>query len=77
MMQSTPSSGYWRAEPGSKLAALRIEGHLLLEYYVKQRGRNAAYKWLAKELGMSLADCHFGHMDEAQCEAAIRVLKRK
>ena len=37
----------------------------------KQMTRGAAYRWLAKELNMSRADCHIGMMDVSQCKSVV------
>ncbi len=66
----------WRAERGSKLAKLRIEGHNLLFFRIVTHGKKDAYKWLANELNMQLNECHFSCMNEKQCEAAIKILTR-
>ena len=36
----------------------------------KAMKRKEAYAWLAKELNISEAECHFGRFNVAQCEAA-------
>lgn len=35
-----------------------------------QLGRTQAYKWLAKAMGKSLAQCHFGLFEEQECMTA-------
>ncbi len=45
-----------------------------------QRGRfrgyrNAAYDWLAKEMGLPRDQTHIGMLDVDQCRQAIRVIK--
>lgn len=45
------------------------------EQVSKRQARNAAYKWLATCLGISLADCHIGMFDVAQCEQVIAICK--
>ena len=66
-----------KAKPGSRLAALRSECHAAFDVHWQLGGvsRSAAYRWLAKELDMLIENCHFGMMDEAECEAALRLLR--
>lgn len=35
-----------------------------------------AYAWLAKEIGLSVGNCHIGMMDEDACKAVIAVMNR-
>ena len=38
--------------------------------------RNDAYAWLADQMGMSIAECHFGLFDVDQCQRAGAVCRR-
>lgn len=38
-------------------------------------GRRQAYAWLAKELGISTANCHIGMFDVDACRAVVAVVK--
>lgn len=42
----------------------------------KGRARNAAYAWLAGELGIEIRDCHFAHFDTVRCTAALKICER-
>lgn len=39
--------------------------------------RDAAYRWLMAELGLSYSECHFSKFNLDQCRAAARVARRK
>lgn len=68
----------WRAEPGSRLAKLRTACHgaldVLWEFQIMTR--SDAYAALAREMGLPLAECHFGMFDEDQCESALAAIRR-
>jgi hypothetical protein len=66
------------AEPGSRLAQLRIRGHRLIDARIEfgDESRNDVYVWLAREMGIPIAWCHFGCFDETHCELAISKLER-
>lgn len=36
--------------------------------------RNKLYAWLAKQMGISISDCHFGYFDIDQLKEAYRIL---
>lgn len=61
------------------LARAREAGHYVFDQLWTERfmSRQMAYKWLAKETGMSLAQCHFKYFDEGMCEAAIWLCSNK
>lgn len=40
------------------------------------RKRSKLYRWLAKEMGIPVEDCHFGHFDIHQLRQAYLILKR-
>lgn len=68
----------WKAEPGSELARLRIRGHRLIDARLEfgDESRNGVYVWLAREMGIPIAWCHFACFDETHCKHAISVLER-
>lgn len=39
----------------------------------KSTARSLAYKWLAREMGLSVDDCHIGMFDIAQCRRVIEI----
>ena len=39
-----------------------------------RRKRDALYEWLAGQMGLPLADCHFGYFDLQQLRQAYRLL---
>lgn len=39
--------------------------------------RNAAYGWLAGQLGINRADCHIGMFDVAQCRRVVEVCQAR
>lgn len=41
----------------------------------ERKKRNDLYKWLAKEMGISIEECHFGYFNLKQLEEAYRILK--
>lgn len=56
----------------------RIRAHAAFDPLWKGDGalldRTAAYKWLAKELGIDARECHIGNFDIAQCERVISAM---
>jgi hypothetical protein len=38
-----------------------------------EMSRNAAYRWLANELGLTRSECHMSLFDKAMCERVIDV----
>ena len=40
-------------------------------------GRNAAYQWLAKQLGIPKRLCHIGLFDIERCNQVIRIVKQR
>lgn len=38
------------------------------------RGRSAAYRWLARQLGLSEDECHVGLMDLEMCRRVVEVV---
>ena len=45
--------------------------------YSWRESRKRAYTWLAKEMGLSEEQCHFGLFDEAQCLKAMEIIQKK
>lgn len=39
----------------------------------KKAARNAAYAWLAEQMGMLKEDCHIGHMTAEQCRRVVEI----
>lgn len=68
----------WTAQPGSRLARLRMQCHNTFDLRWKYGGtsRKAAYKWLAQEMGIAIERCHFGMFTEEQCERALAIMLR-
>lgn len=63
--------------PADKITrALRVKCHNLFdERWRTPEEREAAYRWLMKEMGLSKSQTHFGKFNEAQCLQAIEILK--
>lgn len=40
----------------------------------KYTARNAAYKWLAKEMGIDRELCHIGYFNEKQCRQVLDII---
>ena len=38
--------------------------------------RTAAYRWLARELGIEVGDCHIGMFDVEQCRRVVEVCQK-
>ena len=56
---------------------LRAECHSMFDsLYGTTRGRNNAYHALAKELGLRDEDCHFGYMEKADLEKALKIMEK-
>ncbi len=67
----------WRAEPGSQLAAARMQVHRLLDCRVEFGGEtmDEAYTHLAKRLGLPKAECHVGMFTLSECKRALAALE--
>lgn len=52
-------------------------GYVRAPSQVRGAARGRAYAWLAAQLGIDRADCHIGHMDEAQCERVVEIIRRE
>lgn len=64
------------APRGSKLAAARIAAHSAFDNATWKSGRmtrSAAYRDLARRLGMSKAECHIINFDIETCEQVIQI----
>jgi len=61
-----------------EMKSMRSEANKLFDPLWKtgNRTRSQAYKWLAKRLGISQKDCHFGHFDKVMLKKAIEILKK-
>ena len=54
----------------------KTEFNALWLYAKDRRGeRTKAYEWLANQLGMTTAECHFGLFDEAMCERVDEIIE--
>lgn len=42
-----------------------------------EMSRNAAYRWLASELGMSRDECHMSLFDAATCRRVVEACRRR
>jgi hypothetical protein len=42
----------------------------------KKTARNAAYQWLARELGIPESDCHIGMFDVDACRRVVEICER-
>lgn len=60
----------------SVLKLKRQETHRIFDSWWKsvRLGRNAAYKWLAEQMGLPVHRTHIGQFDMAQCEQAIQIV---
>jgi len=58
-----------------ELGRLRNEAHKAFDPFWQDTtiNRNAAYRWLAKQLGIPVDECHMGLFDESMCKKAIEV----
>lgn len=54
----------WKGEPGR-------------DYRASQKFRQRAYAWLARELGVPVADCHFGLFDAETLRRAIDIISER
>ena len=54
----------------------RMETHQVFDAFWKHKGmsRTKGYRWLAGQMGLPLADCHFGYFDLQQLRQAYRLL---
>lgn len=43
----------------------------------QKRKRNAAYKWLRRELGLTKEECHIGNFSIEQCERVQQLVQRR
>lgn len=57
----------------AKLRAAKSTAHHAFDALWRdgRQSRTAAYKWLAKQLGLKSEDCHIGMFDIAMCERVI------
>jgi hypothetical protein len=60
------------------LRRAKIDVHNLLDPMWKSGAmkRMEAYAWLAKEMNISLKECHIGMFSLAQCQQAIQLLRK-
>lgn len=59
----------------SSLRFVRREAHEVFDVRWKsdRMTRSVAYKWLAKEMGINVQNCHIGMFDIKQCEKVIEI----
>jgi hypothetical protein len=64
-----------KAEAGSPLARARLAAHKAFDTKWQSGGmtRSAAYRWLAKEMGMTRDECHMFQMLEEECWEVVRI----
>ena len=65
---------------GTTTDEARAEAHTAFDPLWQQSGgmsRNAAYRWLAEELGMNREDCHMSLFDEETCRRVVGVCAQK
>lgn len=59
---------------------LRKQCHAVFDRLWQERGmfasRTAAYRWLAKRMGLTKMNCHFGMFDAAQCRRALELIPK-
>lgn len=60
---------------GPALRKVRMKAHAAFDPLWKYTGafpnRSAAYRWLARQLGIKAKRCHIGHFDGRQCNKTI------
>ena len=61
-----------------ELKKLKMKAHALFDPIWKSgnTGRDQAYKWLAKKMGIPGKDCHFGHFNKAMLLKSIEILTK-
>lgn len=87
--QCVPCGAYVGCHPGTRKplgrlanAALRLakmRAHEAFDPLWKsgRMGRNEAYGWLTRALGIPGSECHIGMFDEAQCAAVVRAVQEQ
>lgn len=65
------------AEPGSPLAKARMAAHAAFDplWRSGRQSRSAAYKWLARQIGIPPEYCHMQMLTEASCWRVVEVCK--
>lgn len=83
----SPCDAYVGCHPGStrplgrlanaELRAAKVAAHAAFDplWSGGQISRNAAYKWLAEQLGIERRYCHIGSFDVKQCERVVEICK--
>ena len=63
----------------AELRRLKTRAHAAFDPLWKSRRmrRRDAYAWLARELGISTANCHIGMFDEDACRAVVAAVERR
>jgi hypothetical protein len=52
---------------------LLVQGKIRRDKCSKNQARKAAYKWLARQLGIETKDCHIGMFDIDMCKKVIQI----
>lgn len=62
----------------AELRRAKSAAHQALDglWRTRMMSRNATYRWLAKELQMSVDDCHIGMFNLEQCKAVIEAVEQ-
>lgn len=60
----------------AEMRRLKVECHDLFDaHWTNYEERCEMYRWLAKQMGISVRDCHFGHFDTEHLKKAKRILE--
>ncbi len=61
----------------AELRKFRSLAHAVFDpiWLTKKMSRHQAYVWLAKQLEISLSDCHIGHFDTELCRRTVMACK--
>lgn len=43
---------------------------------IRKKMKGRAYTWLAQQMGMTVEDCHIGHMDIEQCHRVVDIIDK-
>lgn len=63
----------------AELRLAKIAAHAAFDplWRNRQMTRNAAYSWLARQLGIRREDCHVGEFDIEQCRRVVAVCEQR
>lgn len=69
-----------------ELRELKMEAHRFFDPLWKKKiekegcskgfARRAAYKWLAKQMGMNIKLCHIGYMNNEECKRVVEICSK-